>query len=348
MMMKAFGCLFWLILLLSGANGKQFLDIIPEDVSTANGDVGHDGGFEKLDRTSNELGTYLGVAVEATDDSALERYHQAINVFGECLQEANHPNDMCLVKLEHELENLDMVFTSGIVFAHDLVREGLAMNVNAIHNRMQWLNRVDTAEVELLEDTQGLLEEQAHLIDNTINVVGAQREFSVDCEVEGVKVNFSDEDFEGIQVSFEAIINMAFVRNGMDDYVSNFSWDGAAERKQTVRNLRLSRLFGTGYGGCRNCRASYTYADRRKMKNVVSEEVMLENQRDNQIKALESKFKWKEDSQIDSIANPKVCLAGESLNFVNDPLAYLITAKLGVDVTDNESFSLTCCFHFDV
>jgi hypothetical protein len=214
-MMKAFGSLFWLILLLSGANGK-FLDIISEDGSADNGeDDDHDGGFEKLDRTSNELGTYLSVAVKANDDSALERYHQAINVFGECIQEANPSNKTCLSKLEYELENLDMVFKSSIAFAHDLVQEGLAANANAIINRIDWLSLVDTAEVELLEDTQRLLEEQAHLIHNAINVVGAQREFSVDCEVEGVEVNFLDEDFEGIPESFEAIVNVAFVRNGI-------------------------------------------------------------------------------------------------------------------------------------
>jgi hypothetical protein len=61
-------------------------------------------------------------------------------------------------------------------------------------------------------------------------------------------------------------------------------------------------------------------------------------------------FNWKEeDTDIDSIVNPKVCLLeGDSLNFVKNPLAYLITSKLRVDITkDNESFSVTCCFHFD-
>eukprot|EP00978_Attheya_sp_CCMP212_P049397 scaffold659748_cov67-Attheya_sp.AAC.1 len=305
--MKAFGYIFWLILLLSGANG-EFLDIIPENGSTANREVDdHDSRSEKLDRTSNELEMYLGMAVEANDDLALERYNQAINVFGECLQDANHPNNMCLFKLEHELENLDMVFKSGIAFTHNLVREGLAVNVNAITNRIQWLSRVDTVEVELLEDTHGLLKEQAHLIDNTINVVGAQKEFS-SSEVEGVEVPYSDEDLEGIQVSFEAIINMALVRNRMDDYVNNFSWDGAAECRQTVRNLRTSRLRGTGNDVCKCYSPSYTYTDRRKLRNV-SQQVAL-NQMDNRMEALKSKFKWKEDSHMDSIANPKVCLAG--------------------------------------
>eukprot|EP00978_Attheya_sp_CCMP212_P032770 scaffold129468_cov57-Attheya_sp.AAC.1 len=67
------------------------------------------------------------------------------------------------------------------------------------------------------------------------------------------------------------------------------------------------------------------------------------------ILALKSRFKWKEDTDVDvdGIANSKVCHEGNSLNFVNDPLAYLVTSKLGVDITDNESFSVTCCFHFD-
>eukprot|EP00978_Attheya_sp_CCMP212_P025453 scaffold81911_cov72-Attheya_sp.AAC.1 len=102
--MKAVGCLLWLILSPSGANGD-----------------GEDGGFELLDRTSKELGTYLGTAVEATDASALERYTQAITVFGECLQNQNDDNNnKCLSRLEKELENLDRVFQSGIVFTHDL------------------------------------------------------------------------------------------------------------------------------------------------------------------------------------------------------------------------------------
>eukprot|EP00978_Attheya_sp_CCMP212_P039284 scaffold203036_cov63-Attheya_sp.AAC.2 len=96
--MKAVGCLLWLILSPSGANGE-------------------DGGFELLDRTSNDLGTYLGTAIEATDDSALERYNQAITVFSECLQ---NDDNKCLSRLEEELENLDRVFKSGIVFTHDL------------------------------------------------------------------------------------------------------------------------------------------------------------------------------------------------------------------------------------
>eukprot|EP00978_Attheya_sp_CCMP212_P000722 scaffold1434_cov33-Attheya_sp.AAC.1 len=137
-MMKAVGCLLWLILSLSGANGE-------------------DGGFGELDDTSQELGAYLGLAVEATDVLALERYNQAINVFGECLQ--NDENN-CLSRLEDELKHLDRVFQSGIDLAHVLVQEGLAMNSKAITGRMKWLENVDTEEVKLLEETQGLLEEQ--------------------------------------------------------------------------------------------------------------------------------------------------------------------------------------------
>ncbi len=134
------------------------------------------------------------------------------------------------------------------------------MNLNAITKRIQWLNHVDTAEFELLENAQGFLGEQADLIDNTINVVEKQKPFSADCKVEEIEVPFSDEDFEGIQVSFEAIINMVLVCNGMDNYVNHFRWDGAPERKQTVRKLLLlrpcSRTFlstlmrGTGSRGC--------------------------------------------------------------------------------------------------
>jgi hypothetical protein len=382
-MMKSVGCLLWLILSLSGTNGEY-------------------GGFEELDRTSKELGAYLGLAVEATDALALERYNQAINVFGECLQNDDN-EEKCLSRLEEELKHLDRVFRSGIDFAHVLVQEGLAMNAKAITNRINWLNNVDTEEVELLEDTQGLLEEQTELIDNTINALARQKEFSVDCEVEGVAFSDDDLEDEDIQVSFEAIINMALVRNGMDDYVSNFSWDGAAERRQTVRNLRLRRrsifLRGRGSRGCRACsiyRAISDVANRKlelssQLSGIDSTRTTYDLEKDLALNsgttydlktgidstrttydlekdlalnsnsgtdydlkteleelALKSQFNWKEDSYIDSIANPKVCLAGESLNFVNDPLAYLITAKLGVDVTDNESFSVTCCFHFDV
>eukprot|EP00978_Attheya_sp_CCMP212_P013730 scaffold34570_cov55-Attheya_sp.AAC.1 len=368
-MMKAVGCLLCLIFSPSGANGE-------------------DGGFELLDRTSKELGTYLGTAVHATDASALERYNQAITVFGECLQNDDN-NNKCLSRLEKELKNLDRVFQSGIVFAHDLVQEGLAMNGKAITDRIKWLKNVDTEEVELLEDTQGSLEEQKERIDNTINVLARQKEFSVDCEVEGVEVLFSDDDFEDIQVSFEAIINMALVRNGMDDYVSNFSWDDSAERRQTVRNLqrvrRTSLLRGRGNRGCRagNRRNLVSDMAGRKLKKKrkdanpneqtsgADDDVLVKGKdanpneqtsggddntlavfmtrmaRHRKRKALLSRFNWKENKHIDSIANPKDCLEGDSLNFVNDPFAYLVTSKLGVDITDNESFSATCCFHFD-
>jgi hypothetical protein len=88
----------------------------------------------------------------------------------------------------------------------------------------------------------------------------------------------------------------------------------------------------------------------KQMENQqrVNQMQMENSQRVSQMKAVKSQLKWIEDSPMDSIANPNVCLAGESLDFVNDPLAYIITGKLGVDVTDNESFSVTCCFHFDV
>eukprot|EP00978_Attheya_sp_CCMP212_P033837 scaffold138670_cov53-Attheya_sp.AAC.1 len=325
-MMIAVGCLLWLIFSPSGASAN-----------------GEDGGFELLDRTSNDLGTYLGTAVEATDDSALERYNQAISVFSECLQNDDN-NNKCLSRLEKELENLDRVFQSGIVFTHDIVQEGLAMNSKTITDRIKWLKNVDTEEVELLEDTQGSLEEQKERIDSTINVLARQKEFSVDCEVEGVEVPFSNDDFEDIQVSFEAIINMALVRNGMDDYVSNFSWDDSSERGQTVRNLRWGRssrmpswLRGRGNRGCRAGNRKKLVSDLagRKLKKKGKHKSLKDEQTsanpneqtsgslgvlarlfdllylENRENALESRFYWKNDRDIDSIANPKDCLEGD-------------------------------------
>eukprot|EP00978_Attheya_sp_CCMP212_P037778 scaffold181308_cov51-Attheya_sp.AAC.1 len=133
----------------------------------------------------------------------------------------------------------------------------------------------------------------------------------------------------------------------MDDYVSNFSWDDSSEHGQTVRNLRWGRsarmsslLRGRGNRGCRagNRRKLVSDLVGRKLEKKGKDKILKDEQTSgahvdsianpneqmsgfsgfmarlfdlNRENALESRYYWKKDTDIDSIANPKDCLEGD-------------------------------------
>jgi hypothetical protein len=116
-------------------------------------------------------------------------------------------------------------------------------------------------------------------------------------------------------VSFEAIINMALVRNGMDDYVRNFSWDDSAERRQeTLQNLLRGQLLqGKGNHGCKACNTKKLVSDMagRKLKKKGKIKCQLSTA------ALNSKVILKDEqtsgAHVDSIANPNEQMSGHIL-----------------------------------
>eukprot|EP00978_Attheya_sp_CCMP212_P034994 scaffold149980_cov52-Attheya_sp.AAC.1 len=260
-MMKAFGgCLLLTASLLFLSKG-----------AAAGASQSHSGDKERKGKSGNgeyvdpiayriadaneELKDYMVTQVVDSDDVAMEQFDFAQTVHTECLRNNTSSNspvqEACAAAFDEALKGVNQDLKGDIVGVQGFVDEGLGFNIRKIKKKLRWLKKRG-----IKQKKQARLERIIKDFETSKASLKQTGESTVSCEIDGleeVELNMDD-----IREAFEAMLNMALIRNEEDEYFNNFTWDDEATVTR-VRNLgrhgsRLASMIrGQGTRSCKSC-----------------------------------------------------------------------------------------------
>eukprot|EP00978_Attheya_sp_CCMP212_P034993 scaffold149979_cov59-Attheya_sp.AAC.1 len=263
-MMKAFGgCLLLTASLLFLSKGAA--------ASHGNGKKGKSRKGDNVNAyriadANEELKDYMVTQVVDSDLAAMEQFDFAQTVHTECLRNNTSSNSpvqeaYCVAAFDEALKGVNQDLKVDIVGVQGFVDEGLGFNIRKIKNKLRRLK------------TRGINQKRQARLEGIIKDFEASKaslkqtgESTVSCEIDGleeVELNMDD-----MREAFEAMLNMALIRNEEDEYFNNFSW-GDETTVTRVRNLRngstrIRSMFQGG--GTRNCRSCVRRGLRNDMR----------------------------------------------------------------------------------